>query len=390
MLAMRIAIHKNRDFSSAKTRYRLAWMMAQCCKTGSKFVDANTAEVGVAVSVCVVELLMPLFFITDKTEVHTPTNLHKRLSNYYTHSDQIQVASFNTLNSFLRNKMKLVKLLVSHLHTSARAEPLALDRLEKLLEFLIKEEKRYNEIDKASINIHSMRPAILHAVQMLFDAAQDKALTAGSNKEAAEFAFRAAGKLRTLLQDHVLDVFNYLDVRIDPRLRSAQVDASCAPSRTITLLNKHCPLNMLLKRACEAYCASTKTSYYETTDGGVGPACMACAMSRWKEVFRPKKLSVQSAKTTSSALQSAPKAPDAQSGGALEGAATAAQAASEVEAAAGSGRDSSAVGAAGVAGAASAATGAFALGATPGSSASASVSVAAPDAMPLDLPDTAA
>jgi hypothetical protein len=320
MLAMRVAILKNRNFSSSKTRYRLAWMMDQCCRTGSKFVDADKTEVRVAVSVHIVELLIPLFFNTDKTEVHTPTNMEKRLSNYYMSGDQIQVASFNTLNSFLRIKMKLIKLFVSHLHTSARDDPLALDRLEKMLEFMIKEEKRsHSESDKASVNIRSIRPAILHTVQILYDAAQDKALTAADNKEAAEFAFRAAGKLRTVLQDHIGDLFNYFEVRVDDRLRNAPSDF---PSRFITLQDKHCPLNMLLRKACETYCASTKTSYYETTAENVGPACMGCAMSRWKEIFRPKKLSVQSGKTAFSAPL-APRVPEAQRGegrGAQEGA----------------------------------------------------------------------
>ena len=318
MLAMRVAILKNRFFSSSKTRYRLAWMMDQCCRRGSKFVDADKTEVRVAVSVHIVETLIPLFFNTDKTEVHTSTNLEKRLSNYYMSGHQIQVASFNTLNSFLRIKMKLIKLFVSHLHTSARDDPLALDRLEKMLEFMVKEEKRsHSESDKSSVNIRSIRPAILHTVQILFDAAQDKALTAADNKEASEFAFRAAGKLRTVLQDHIGDLFNSFEVRVDDRLRNASSDI---PSRsitsTITLQNKHCPLNMLLRKACETYCASTKISYFETTADKVGQECMACAMARWKEIFRPKKLSVQSSKTASSA-PSAPRAPEAQRGEAL-------------------------------------------------------------------------
>ena len=335
MLAMRIAIIKNKKFFSSKTRYRLAWLMQEC----GKYVDVDNE----AVSGHVVKLLDPIFFNPDKNELLTGALIEQRFSNYY------EPPCFNNLNAFMRNKIKLIKLFLTHLyhlraHKSDEVSALdPLDRIEKLLEFMMRdEEKRIgSEPGKApsqagatgkSFNPHSLKAAIVHAVKLLFDVMQEKALD--EKREAIEYAFRVAGKLRDLLKDRI-NSFPYLEVHVHPRLllqcsganaqngsvqnaswwASSQAAAAASvkvrevvaqigkysadtlvlgePLRLcITLEDKWCPLNSLLNVACRAYSTITQTPYYETSHNGNKHGCMSCAASRWKEVFGPKKLSL--------------------------------------------------------------------------------------------------
>jgi hypothetical protein len=133
--------------------------------------------------------------------------------------------------------------------------------------------------------------------------------------KAAEFAFHAAGKLRSMLQEH-MDLFDYLRVDVDERLRHiiAQQPTQCGPkmSMLMTLADKRCPLNSLLHIACRVYCNGTKTTYYETSENQTGNKCMECAMTRWKEFFRTRKLTLQSRPAVSTVENAPAKLPGAQ------------------------------------------------------------------------------
>lgn len=220
MLAMRIVIIKNKKFFSSKARYRLAWLI-QHCATYLK-IQRESPKYAV-LSGHVVDVLMGIFF-NNSDELHTTHVVENHLSNYYANSEEGAVASFNNLNSFMRTKTKLIKLFVSHLATHKKDELASLDRMAKLLEFMIKDEEK--RIRAASGNSHSLKAAILHTFQTVFAAMQEKALGAvtgafsiPAEPAGIEFAFRTAGKLRELLQNR-MDVLKYLEVDVDIRLRN--------------------------------------------------------------------------------------------------------------------------------------------------------------------------
>ena len=321
MLAMRIAIKKNSKFWSSKTRFRLAWMIEQ---SSFKYLNLKEDEVQTAVSKSVNELLQPLFF-SEKDAMLPRDAIEGKFSNYIENSPDFNVASFNNLNMFMRNKTKLIKLFVTHLCSLRNDETLgALERVGKLLGFLIKEEK-VRCSNKEDANPHSFKVAIHHTVKCLFGAMQNKLLgqhrkdnenckcdhskyplqisqdcpilVQGKSQDSAEFefVFWTAGKLRNLLQDH-MDLFNYLKVDVDARLRrdlAWQGQLQTPPEEKITLRNRACPLINLLHSACTAYCHNKGVIYFETAQNDDGQKCMGCAMARWKEAFDQKKTSLQ-------------------------------------------------------------------------------------------------
>jgi len=314
MLGMRITIAKNQRFSSSKMRFRLAWMMQQCGQPEHELLNGERAEVASALSAEVGELLLPLFFKPEdegNMNLLTTHNVQNQFTNYYKDSEESQVASFSNLNSFMRNQIKLIRLLAEHLRRHSRA----LDLLDKLTEIVITMEKRLpRESASGSLDPapQSLQPAVSYTVHMLFSELQEVVLRGISlqNGEAehgaadsstVELAFRITGKLRGLLQDH-MDVFNYLNVSVKPKLlveAEAGVMPVLKPAGTpvtqgdeikrITLSDKWCPLLSLLYQACRLYCKQAAKPYHETTGGGNGNGCMACAMTVWKTTFRADK-----------------------------------------------------------------------------------------------------
>ena len=340
MLASRVAILKNRKFSSSKPKFLLAWLMECALREFPKTPQARTA-----VSVKVVELLEPLFFNSETGEILSKNIIEGKFSNYLENSEECIVASFSNLNSFIRTKIKIINLFVTHLRALGSSDELTyFDRIEKLVEFLLKAEKirMQGETNKKASNPQSLKPAIVRSVHVLFDVLQELAL--GDHRKgnevcscdhsryplqvksgcaqgphgpskAAEFALHAAGKLRSMLQEH-MDLFDYLRVDVDERLRHivAQQPTQCGPkmSMLITLADKRCPLNSLLHIACRVYCNGTKTTYYETSENQTGNKCMECAMTRWKEFFRTRKLTLQSRPAVSTVENAPAKLPGAQ------------------------------------------------------------------------------
>lgn len=325
MLAMRVAIIKNQRFASSKTRFRLAWMIDQCGQRERRYLDVDAEEVREGVSVQARDLLTPLFFKPDDEGNMNllPNNaVEVKFSNYEMDSEGSQVASFSNLNAFVRNKIKLVRLLATLLRRQQLAEVQALDLLEKLAEFVIKNEGRpQKEHDAAP---QSLKPAILHIVQLLFGAAQDKvlkgltALGSGQEYGAVDFAFRVAGKLRTLLQERT-DVVSYLDVNVEPGLYA---DVGCAQlvlrpatapmaqgaaKHRITLQDKWCPLLSLLYQACKLHRKQKSNQpLFETSGDMGGNACMSCSFAIWRSTYSTKKLKLQHQTASEGGHQLAP------------------------------------------------------------------------------------
>jgi hypothetical protein len=356
MLGMRVAIIKNHKFASSKTRYRLAWMMDHCGQGQRLYLDVDKEEVRSALSTQVGDLLVPLFFKPDD-EGHMnllpPHVVQVKLSNYHMDSEESQVASFSNLNSFVRCQTKLVKLLATHLRRQKLAEMQALDLLEKLAEFVIKGEKRPQK--ESGAPPISLKPAILHTMQLLYGAMQEKVLrglaalqTGEVECGAADFAFRVAGKLRTLLQDR-MDGFDYLVVSVEqglyvdvfcatPVLRpaTAPMAEGASSNQRISLSNKWCPLLSLLYQACKLYRKQKfNAPLFETSGDNIGNACMSCSFSIWKNTFGTKKLKLQHQTSSEGGQQPAAAQPSGGLAAALAPAEPGATAAENVAAVAG-------------------------------------------------------
>ena len=261
MIAMRIAINTNKKYCCSRYRYRLAWLMKQYIQD-DKQESANKE---------MADNLNPIFF-SDKGDLHAAGNIERRLSNYLKDSDEESVASWSNLHTHIRQKNKLITFLGCVLRHSS-FWTVAIDKIDKLLDSLLKEERIRSKYDNSVKKSHSVMDSIQNLVQNMYDTIVQISLQ--NDTESLNVSFMKAGKLRELLYNADKEIYSRLQIDVSLQVSSAD------KAKPVFIESIDCPVTELFGWTCKRFCESTNTPYNETgTNSGKGVLCTAVGI--WK------------------------------------------------------------------------------------------------------------